>query len=93
MEENVPGCHAQKPLKAVERLIRASSAEDDTVLDSFGHSGTTLIACERTGRRCITIDLDPIFAEIMIRRLEHFRATGKSGWQRENPFSRGRQTS
>lgn len=86
MEENVPGCYAQKPLKAVERIILASSRPDDLVVDFFSHSGTTLLACERTGRRCLTIDIDPIFAELSIRRLERFREIGKTGWQREDPF-------
>lgn len=86
MEENVPGCCAQKPLKAIERIVAASSQPGDTVIDFFAHSGTTLLACERLGRRCVTLDIDPIFAEITIRRLEHYRATGRTGWQREEPF-------
>ncbi len=92
MEENVNGCLAQKPLKAIERIVQASSQPGDTVLDSFAHAGTTLLACERLGRRCITMDIDPIFAEITIRRLERFRSTGtaerpgRTGWQREHPF-------
>ncbi len=86
MEENVSGCYAQKPIKSVERILQASSQQDDFVLDLFAHSGTTLIACEQLGRRCLTADLDPIFCEISIRRLEHFRATGKAGWQNGHPF-------
>ena len=86
MEENVPGAYAQKPLKAVERIILSSSREGDLIGDIFSHSGTTLIAAERLGRRCYTSDIDPIFAEITIRRLERFRDTGKTGWQWKNPF-------
>jgi site-specific DNA-methyltransferase (adenine-specific) len=86
MEENVNGCFAQKPLKAIERIINASSSEDDLVIDFFSHSGTTLIACERLKRNCFTADIDPIFCEISIRRLERFRKTGKTGWQNSNPF-------
>lgn len=86
MEENVPGAYAQKPLKAIERIISTSSLAGDTVGDLFCHSGTTLIAAERLGRRCITGDTDPVFAELTIRRLEHFRNTGKTGWQTGNPF-------
>ncbi len=89
MEENVPGCCAQKPLKAIERIIEASSRPDDTVLDYFAHSGTTLLACERTGRMCVTCDIDPVFAELAIRRLERYRSTGKTGWQRQDPFAEG----
>lgn len=86
MEENVPGCYAQKPLKAVERIILSSSHEKDLVVDFFAHSGTTLIAGERLERKVYTFDIDPIFAEITIRRLERFRKTGKTGWQWQNPF-------
>jgi site-specific DNA-methyltransferase (adenine-specific) len=86
MEENVPGCYAQKPLKSIERIISASSGEGELVADFFAHSGTTLIAGERLGRRVVTFDSDPVFAEITIRRLERFRETGKTGWQWQNPF-------
>ncbi|MCS6831508.1 MAG: site-specific DNA-methyltransferase, partial [Armatimonadota bacterium] len=63
LEENVPGCYAQKPLKAVERIIQASSSQGDLVVDFFAHSGSTLIAGERLGRRVYTFDNDPVFAE------------------------------
>ena len=86
MEENVPGCYAQKPLKAIERIIKSSSDTGDVVTDFFAHSGTTLIAGEILKRRVITFDIDPIFAEISIRRLERFRKHGVTGWQWKNPF-------
>ncbi len=86
LEENVPGCYAQKPLKAIERLLLTSSKEGDTVLDCFAHSGTTLIAGEKLGRRVVTFDIDPVFAELTIRRLENYRKTGRTGWQWHNPF-------
>ncbi len=86
MEENVSGCYAQKPLKAIERTITASSQPGDCVLDFFAHSGTTLLAAEIHGRECYTTDLDPIFCEITIRRLEQFRETGRVGWQNGHPF-------
>jgi len=87
MEENVNGCYAQKPLKSCERIIRASSNPGDVVLDFFAHSGSTLLASEILGRHCYTMELEPVFCEIAIRRLEHFRATGKIGWQHSNPFA------
>jgi site-specific DNA-methyltransferase (adenine-specific) len=86
MQENVSGCYAQKPLKAIERIVKASSQPGDFVLDFFAHSGTTAVACELHGRRCLTMDLDPIFCEITIRRLEHYRKTGETGWQNSNAF-------
>lgn len=86
MEENVSGCYAQKPLKCIDRIIRASSNPDDLVIDFFAHSGTTLLAAEILKRKCFTVELDPIYAEITIRRLERFRATGRLGWQNGHPF-------
>ena len=86
MEENVPGCYAQKPLKAIERIIESGTDEGDLVIDFFAHSGTTLMAGELLDRKVYTLDLDPIFAELSIRRLENYRSIGKTGWQWKNPF-------
>lgn len=86
MEENVNGCYAQKPLKCIERIVKASSNTGQLVVDFFAHSGTTLLACERLQRRCYTMDNDPVFCEIAIRRLEHYRQTGSLGWQNSHPF-------
>jgi len=88
MEENVSGCYAQKPIKSIERIIRASSNPDDLVVDFFSHSGTTLVSAEINRRRCYTMDIDPLFCEIAIRRLEHFRKTGRLGWQNGHPFEK-----
>jgi len=86
LNENVPYAYAQKPLQAFERIILASSRPKDLVVDFFSHAGTTLLAAERLGRRCHTMDLDPIFCELSIRRLERFRATAETGWQGKDPF-------
>ena len=86
MEENVAGCYAQKPLKAIQRIMQSSSKEGDLIIDFFAHSGTVLIAGELSHRRVYTFDIDPIFAEITIRRLEHYRKTSRTGWQWHNPF-------
>lgn len=86
MRENVHGCYAQKPLKSSDRIVAASSNHGDIVIDFFAHSGSTLLSCEMMGRRCFTVDIDPVFCEIAIRRLERFRKTGLTGWQNENPF-------
>jgi site-specific DNA-methyltransferase (adenine-specific) len=92
MEENVNGCYAQKPLKAIERIIAASSMDTkensgaDIVIDFFSHSGTTLLASEILGRRCFTSDINPVFCEISLRRIENFRMNKKNGWQNSNPF-------
>lgn len=86
MEENVSGCYAQKPLKCIQRILEASSDPGDLVIDFFAHSGTTLLAAEMLERQCFTAEIDPIYAEIAIRRLERFRATGRLGWQNGHPF-------
>ncbi len=88
MVENVNGCYAQKPLKSVERIIRASSRKGELVMDFFAHSGSTLLAAEMSGRPCFTMDIDPVYCEICIRRLEHFRRTGLTGWQNGHPFEK-----
>jgi len=88
LHENVSGCYAQKPLAAIERIVSASTNPQAAVIDLFAHSGTTLLACERLGRVCVTSDIDPVFCEIAIRRLERFRSTGQPGWQNGNPFER-----
>ena len=86
MEENVSGCYAQKPIKAIDRIVSASSRKGDLVIDFFAHSGATLLSCERLGRRCFTADIDPIYCEITIRRLELWRTAGRLGWQNGHPF-------
>jgi DNA modification methylase len=86
MDENVNGCYAQKPMKCIDRIVRASSNVGQIVVDFFAHSGTTLLACEISQRRCFTVDTDPIFCEIAIRRLEHYRQTGRLGWQNSHAF-------
>ncbi len=86
LQENIPGCYAQKPLRSIERIIKASSNEGDLITDFFTHSGTTLIAGELLNRRVFTFDNDPVFAELSVRRLENFRKTGATGFQYDNPF-------
>ena len=87
MEENVNGCYAQKPIKAIKRIIEASSKKNQLIADFFSHSGTTLLAAELNKRKCYTIDNDPVFCEITIRRLERLRLKGLTGWQNSNPFA------
>jgi len=87
MEENVNGCYAQKPLKSITRIIEASSKKNELVTDFFSHSGTTLIAAAKANRKCFTIDIDPVFCEISIRRFEKYKKVRKTGWQNSNPFA------
>jgi DNA modification methylase len=60
----------------VERAIRNSSKPRDTVLDCFGGSGTTMIAADRTGRRAVLLELDPRYADVIVRRWQE--ATGEA---------------
>lgn len=61
-----------KPVELVERAVRNSSKTRDLVLDPFGGSGTTLIACEKTGRRARLIELDPKYVDVIVRRWEEY---------------------
>ncbi|WP_345194024.1 DNA modification methylase, partial [Kistimonas scapharcae] len=64
-----------KPVELVERAIRNSSKSKDIVLDLFGGSGSTLIACEKTGRQARLTELDPKYVDVIVRRWEEY--TGK----------------
>jgi DNA modification methylase len=57
-----------KPVELVERCIRNSSRPSDVVLDSFGGSGTTLIAAHKSGRRARLMELDPKYVDVIVRR-------------------------
>ena len=61
-----------KPIKLIARLVRNSSVGGGLVLDTFGGSGSTLIACEQLGRRCYTVELDPHYCDVIIQRWENF---------------------
>jgi DNA modification methylase len=65
-----------KPVELVERALRNSSKTQDTVLDLFGGSGSTLIACERTGRQARLIEMEPKYCDVIVRRWQEF--TGKT---------------
>lgn len=61
-----------KPIKLLARLIRNSSKPDEIVLDTFGGSGSTLMACEQLGRTCYTCELDPKYVDVIINRWEEY---------------------
>lgn len=62
----------QKPVAVPERAILNSSKAGDIVLDYFLGSGSTLIACEKQGRRCYGMELDPKYVDIIVKRWEDF---------------------
>lgn len=61
-----------KPIKLLAYLINNSTQKGDIVVDLFGGSGSTLIACEQTGRTCYTSELDRKYVDVIIRRYEEF---------------------
>ncbi len=61
-----------KPLPLMERAIANSSRAGALVLDAFLGSGSTLVACERTGRICAGVELDPTYADVVLGRWERF---------------------
>jgi DNA modification methylase len=61
-----------KPVALVERAVMNSSKRGDLVLDPFGGSGTTLIACEKTGRHARLIELEPKYCDLIIARWQEF---------------------
>lgn len=65
-----------KPVNLIKRQIENSSKEGDLVLDLFGGSGTTLIACEEKRRRCRMMEYDPHYCDVIINRFE--KLTGKT---------------
>lgn len=70
-----------KPVKLFMRLIDNSSKEDDIVLDSFGGSGTSIIASEKLKRTCYTMELDPRYCDVIRRRW--------TKWAEENGIDAG----
>lgn len=61
-----------KPVRLIAKLIGNSSREGEIVLDTFGGSGTTMIACEQLNRICYMMELDPHYADVIIERWEKF---------------------
>ena len=64
-----------KPVELIERAVLNSSDGGAAVLDLFGGSGSTLIACEKTGRKCFMMELSPAYCDVIVTRWEN--ATGK----------------
>lgn len=65
----------EKPVELAVRAIQYSSRPGEHVFDPFGGSGSTLIACEQTGRRCFMLELDPLYCDVIASRWMQF--TGK----------------
>lgn len=68
--EHTGGHATPKPIALCSRAIKSSSREGEIVLDVFGGSGSTLIACEQLGRKCYMMELDPHYCDVIIARWE-----------------------
>lgn len=62
----------QKPVRLAERALKKNSEMGDIILDVFGGSGSTLIACEQLDRKCYMMELDPKYCDVIINRWEIF---------------------
>jgi site-specific DNA-methyltransferase (adenine-specific) len=62
----------QKPLRLPERALKKNSERNDIVIDLFGGSGSTLMACDQLGRICNTMELDPKYVDVIIKRYESY---------------------
>ena len=74
-KEDAGGHATPKPIELCSRAIKSSSRENENVLDVFGGSGSTLIACEQNNRNCYVMELEPKWVDVIIQRWENF--TGK----------------
>ena len=74
-----------KPVEMLVYLIKNSSAKDNVVLDTFGGSGSTLIACEQTGRLCRIMELDPKYADVIRKRWAEFKYGEGCDWKALTP--------
>ena len=61
-----------KPVPLFDYLIKNSTKEGDVVLDSFGGSGTTIMACQQNGRKGYCMELDPRYVDVIVERWEKF---------------------
>ena len=70
-----------KPVEMLVYLLKNSSQRGNLVLDTFGGSGSTLIACEETGRVCRTMELDPKYCDVIRKRWAEFKFGEGCDWK------------
>ena len=66
----------QKPVRLAERALKKNSEEDDFVVDLFGGSGSTLIACDQLKRRAYLMELDPKYCDVIRKRYAKYADIG-----------------
>lgn len=74
-EDGGSGHGTQKPVECMRRPIENNSSPGQAIYEPFSGSGTTLIACEMTGRHCYAVELNPVYVDVAVRRWQEF--TGK----------------
>lgn len=76
------GLHpTMKPIELICNEMKISSNKGSNVLDLFGGSGSTLIACEQLGRKCYMMELDPKYCDVIRKRYWKFVTGSEEGWQ------------
>jgi DNA modification methylase len=75
----------EKPVELAARAIQYSSRPGENILDLFGGSGSTLIAAEQTGRKAFLMELDPLYADVIVQRFANFSGKKAQRLQPENP--------
>ncbi len=75
--EHTGGHATPKPIALCSRAIKSSSREGEVVLDVFGGSGSTLIACEQLNRKCYMAELDPKYVSVILQRYINFKGSDK----------------
>jgi DNA modification methylase len=75
-EENKPAANREhptaKPVALVERALVNSSRAGDLIVDLFGGSGSTLMGCQRLGRKSRLMEIDPLYADVIVRRWQAY---------------------
>jgi len=86
----------EKPVELAARAIQYSSKPGENVLDLFGGSGSTLIACEQQGRRAFLMEIDPLYCDVIVERWEKFSgreakriAVDRTAMQQKTPAEAG----
>lgn len=75
----------QKPIKMLGEILKDFTNPNDKILDVFGGSGSTLIACEQLGRKCYMMELDPKYCDVIRKRYWKFTTGSDEGWQEGTP--------
>ncbi len=70
-----------KPVELVQRCLSNSSRKGSAVYEPFLGSGSTLIACEQFGRRCMGLEIDPRYCDVAVRRWQEFTGKKAEGWR------------